>query len=104
MLEHLLFFCHKMVAEEIAMEKIWMTARSLTQAQKMMRSLSAAGINAVLQRARGAAAAKGCGYMIGVENREEKQAREVLFKAGVPPMQVFSQRSLMGQEAEHDLF
>ena len=86
------------------MEKIWMTARSLTQAQKMMRSLSAAGINAVLQRARGAAAAKGCGYMVGVDDREEKQAREVLFKAGVPPMQVFSQRSLMGQEAEHDLF
>ncbi|MBR4869954.1 MAG: DUF3343 domain-containing protein, partial [Oscillospiraceae bacterium] len=82
----------------------WMTARSLTQAQKMMRVLTAAGMAAVLQRARGAAAAKGCGYMVGVGKGEEKQAREALLKAGVSPMQVFSEKKLVGREAEYDLF
>ena len=86
------------------MDKIWMTAKSLTQAQKMMRSLRAAGIFAVLQRARGAAAAKGCGYMVGVEKGDEKQAREVLLQGGTPPLQLFSEKGLMGREAEHDLF
>ena len=86
------------------MDKIWMTAKSLTQAQKMMRSLGAAGISTVLQRAHGAAAAKGCGYMVGVENGEEKRAREVLLKAGASPLQVFSEKGLMGREAEYDLF
>ena len=99
-MEHLLFFCHKMMAEEINMDYIWMTARSLTQAQKMVRVLKSAGIEASLQRARGAAAAKGCGYMVGVKRQEEKRAKAVLAGAGIVPPYLFEDM----QEAEHDLF
>ena len=86
------------------MDYIWMTARSLTQAQKMMRILSAAGIGAVLQSARGAAAAKGCGYMVRVKRGEENRAKETLQKMGSAPMRIFTEQEIVGREAEHDLF
>ena len=83
------------------MDYIWMTARSLTQAQKMVRVLKSAGIDAALQRARGTAAAKGCGYMIGIKRQEEKRAKDVLYSAGIVPLHLVGERQ---EEAEHDLF
>jgi len=83
------------------MDYIWMTARSLTQAQMMVRVLRSAGINAALQRARGTAAAKGCGYMVGIKRQEEKRAREALYGAGIVPPHLVGE---MHEEGEHDLF
>ena len=86
------------------MDYIWTTAKSLTQAQKMMRLLRAAGIAAVMERSRGTAA-KGCGYRVGVAPGQRKMAGEVLSKAGIIlPAKEFSQSGGTMQEAEHDLF
>ena len=85
------------------MDNIWMTAKSLTQAQRMMRVLKSAGIATVLQRAQGAAAAKGCGYMIGIKKSEEKRGRDTLGAAGIAPERVFYGNGTLRREAEHDL-
>ena len=86
------------------MDYIWITARSLTQAQKMMGVLRSAGIAAVMERTRGAAAAKGCGYMVGVNRRQERRAKELLGAAGLWPGKAFQEKDGMLQEAEYDLF
>ncbi len=86
------------------MDYIWMTARSLTQAQKMVRTLESAAIGAVLLRARGAAAAKGCGYMVGIKKQQEEKARQTLRAVGIVPQRVFSGQEATGWGTEHDLF
>lgn len=71
------------------MDYIWMTARSLTEAQKMKNLLQRHKIPAALERARGAAAESGCGYMVGVKAREKELAKTILRGAGIFPRKIF---------------
>ncbi len=86
------------------MDNIWLTARSLTEAQKMRFLLERHRIPAAVQRARGAAAAKGCGYMVGVKKGAMEQVKMILRSGGIFPRKVFSEEAGRWQEVRYDLF
>ena len=64
-------------------------SRSMTYAQRSVKTLERAGIAASVIRAPRTAGAKGCGYCAAVSERNGKRALEILEKAGMKPEKIF---------------
>ena len=72
------------------MEEYLITARSVTQAQRMAQLLERRGVRAVVGRAPMGLTGKGCGYVLRLRGQNRTVA--ALREAGFAPAQVFVRR------------
>lgn len=63
--------------------------RSLTYAQRTVRTLERAGISAYLMRLPKNLSQEGCGYAVKIAERSLTAALQLLSKADMPPRKVF---------------
>lgn len=70
------------------MEHYLFVARSVTQAQRMVRVLSDAGISSEIRRAGADISARGCGYTIAISARSAQRAVDVCRAAGLRPTRI----------------
>ena len=80
------------------MDIYYLTCRSLTYAQRVSRSLTAAGLRNMIVRAPRHMSREGCGYAVRIDVGEPGRALGVLASAGVPPKRVFRQMREGGYE------
>ena len=64
--------------------------RSITYAQRTVRALHGAGINAAVVRLPKALAIDGCGYCVRVKGNEIHNAIAAVRNAGLPPVRIFT--------------
>ena len=74
------------------MEEYLITARSVTQAQRMAQLLERRGVRAVVGRAPMGLTGKGCGYVLRLRGQNRTVAALRLLQAGFAPAQVFVRR------------
>ena len=75
------------------MEEYLITARSVTQAQRMAQLLERRGVRAVVGRAPMGLTGKGCGYVLRLRGQSRTVAAlRLLREAGFAPAQVFVRR------------
>lgn len=83
------------------MEEYLITARSVTQAQRMAQLLERKGLRAVAGRAPMGLTGKGCGYVLRIRGRMRTEAAlGLLREAGFAPGQVFVRQDEEYREAE----
>ena len=83
------------------MEEYLITARSVTQAQRMAQLLERRGVRAVVGRAPMGLTGKGCGYVLRLRGRPRMEAAlRLLREAGFVPTQVFRRRDDGYEEVE----
>ena len=73
------------------MEEYLITARSVTQAQRMAQLLERRGVRAVVGRVPMGLTGKGCGYVLRLRG-QTRTAAALLREAGFAPAQVFVRR------------
>ena len=71
------------------MDHYLFTARSITHAQQMAKTLERAGVGARLRRVGGGFTKNGCGYTLQVAERKYRAAANALREAGLRPVKVF---------------
>ena len=71
------------------MEEYLITARSVTQAQRMAQLLERRGVRAVVGRVPMGLTGKGCGYVLRLRGQTRTVAALLLREAGFAPAQVF---------------
>ena len=71
------------------MEEYLITARSVTQAQRMAQLLERRGVRAVVGRVPMGLTGKGCGYVLRLRGQTRTAALRLLREAGFAPAQVF---------------
>ena len=77
--------------------------RSLTYAQRSVRTLERAGITGTLTRVPKTVSRRGCGYGIIVAPRNRSRALTLLEAVGLSPERVLVRENGTYREAEHDL-
>lgn len=83
------------------MEEYLITARSVTQAQRMTQMLERCGVHAVVGRAPMGLTGKGCGYVLRLRGQTRTVAAlRLLREAGFAPAQVFVRRDDEYSEVE----
>ena len=68
------------------MEEYLMTARSVTQAQRMMQALSQHGIRAAMGRS---PVGSGCGYVLRMQGQRAEEAAALLRGIGLAPLRIY---------------
>ena len=86
------------------MDYYWLTARSITHAQRMQKVLGDCRLHAQMRRTPPEMSNKGCGYMIRVEHDLLRLALQCLEKSGVTPVKVFETHGDTYLEVDYDLF
>ena len=83
------------------MEEYLITARSVTQAQRMAQLLERRGVRAVVGRVPMGLTGKGCGYVLRLRGRPRMEAAlRLLRESGFVPTQVFRRRDDGYEEVE----
>ena len=82
------------------MEEYLMTARSVTQAQRMMQALSQHGIRAAMGRAPVGLTGSGCGYVLRLPVSRAPEAAVLLRSLGIGPLRVFQRQGSAYNEVE----
>lgn len=75
-------------------------ARSMTQAQQMVRALGQCGIRADMLRAPAGLTEFGCGYAVRIRGQQVDEARVCLGKAQVAPFHIFAREKGVYREVE----
>lgn len=71
------------------MEEYLMTARSVTQAQRMMQALSQHGIRAAMGRSPVGLTGSGCGYVLRMQGQRAEEAAALLRSIGLAPLRIY---------------
>ena len=71
------------------MEEYLMTARSVTQAQRMMQALSQHGIRAAMGRSPVGLTGSGCGYVLRMQGKQAEEAAALLRGIGLAPLRIY---------------
>lgn len=73
------------------MEEYLMTARSVTQAQRMMQALSQHGIRAAMGRSPVGltGSGSGCGYVLRMQGQRAEEAAALLRGIGLAPLRIY---------------
>lgn len=83
------------------MEEYLITARSVTQAQRMVQTLERRGLRPVMTRAPMGLTGKGCGYVLRLRGHDRAAAAMTLLRqAGFAPTQVFRRQEDGYREVE----
>ena len=81
------------------MEYVIIIARSVTQAQRMMRTLENCGIWAKIFRAPVGLTEFGCSYAVKVRGQWQQEAQTCLQTAGLTPLGIYERTDSGWQEA-----
>lgn len=82
------------------MDYYLLIARSVTQAQHMVRALEQCGIRADMFRAPVGLTDRGCSYAVRVREEHLDAAKRCLRAAMLPPLHIFGRKNGMYREVE----
>ena len=83
------------------MEEYLLTARSVTQAQRMMQALTRNGIHAAMGRAPVGMTGSGCAYALRIQGRRRaEEAAAVLRGLALAPLRIFVRQGHEYSEVE----
>ena len=82
------------------MEEYLITARSVTQAQRMAQLLERRGVRAVVGRVPMGLTGKGCGYVLRLPASRAPEAAVLLRSLGIGPLRGFQQQGSAYSEVE----
>ena len=82
------------------MEEYLITARSVTQAQRMAQLLERRGVRAVVGRVPMGLTGKGCGYVLRLPASRAPEAAVLLRSLGIGPLRVFQRQGSAYSEVE----
>ncbi|NLU23526.1 MAG: DUF3343 domain-containing protein [Clostridiales bacterium] len=71
------------------MDHTLLIARSITQAQRMERTLELSGIGSNIYRAPAGLTDRGCGYVVSIQSKNLTPALRQLREAGLQPVKIY---------------